>query len=85
MSTPHIIGVECPTRDRRARLTDDEFWQDVANGLEPEGYVDEPGQIDLDSTTYQDTPCSECGEHGACATDSEGRALIHIQTNGEDE
>jgi len=82
---PRIAGVECPTRDLRAALTDDEFWQDVADAQHPLG-IWNPEPTDLDETaTFQNEPCSECGEHGACATDAEGRALIHIQTNGEDE
>ena len=41
---------------------------------------------DYSSTTWQDSPCPECGESGACAWDAEGRPLVHaIDTSAEDE
>lgn len=85
MTDPHIVGVECPTRYIRADLSDEDFWPLVLQGIQPGDEPDEPDFDDLDGTTNQDTPRSECGERGACATDSEGRALIHIQTTGDDE
>jgi len=81
---PRVAGIECPTRDLRAALTDDEFWQDVADARHPLG-IWEAEPTDLDAVTFQNDPCSECGEHGECAYDAEGRPMVHIQTNGEDE
>ena len=85
MTNPRIDGVECPSRLSRELLTDEEFWPYVLQGILPYAEPDEPDIDDRDNTSNQDTACTECGEHGACATDSEGRALIHIQTNGDDE
>jgi len=83
MSDPRIAGVECPTRESRALLTDDEFWPYVLQGVQPES---EPTEPDFDeSTTSQNEPCTECGEVGACGTDMEGRPMVHIQENGEQE
>ena len=83
---PHIVGVECLDRTTREGLSDADFWQRVADSMAPgDCGPSEPDFDDLDHTTNQDTACSECGEHGACATDSEGRAMVHIQTNGDDE
>lgn len=38
----------------------------------------------IEAASWQDTPCVECGETGACAWDAEGRPLIHAH-NGEGE
>lgn len=64
----------CPEADMRDAMSDDEFWAHV----EPTwGYDDE--RPDLDAAIAQDV-CGECGSTGACAYDSEGRALIHATT-----
>lgn len=82
--TAHIVGVECPTADVRVSLTDEEFWTFVLQGVQPGDEPDEP-DFDDDQTTNQNGPCPECGEHGACAYDAEGRALVHTTTNGDEE
>ncbi|MDY7542620.1 MULTISPECIES: hypothetical protein [unclassified Cryobacterium] len=77
----HIVGVECVTTDYRASLTDDEFWPFVLGGIRP---GEEPDEPDIEEIANQNGPCPECGEHGACAYDFEGRPMIHI-TKSEDE
>ncbi len=60
----------------RDAMTDEEFWAHVLDNLT--GPVDDIGHPDYDEpTSLNATPCEECGEVGACAYDSEGRALIH--------
>lgn len=72
----------CPEADKRDAMTDEEFWAHVFDaGPVPDGEFpefDEP--VSLDATT-----CETCGETGACAYDSEGRALIHAIERGDDE
>lgn len=69
----------CPEFDKRAAMTDDEYWDHVSANLghpqgEPEDYYyDGP---DLDVAVSQGT-CELCGSEGACAYDAEGRPLIH--------
>lgn len=60
-------------------MTDDEFWGDVGRSLQPSG-PDEPSPDDEDLDDVRallGDECPVCGSTGACATDSEGRALIH--------
>lgn len=40
-----------------------------------------PGEVPLSSLD----PCSECGEMGACAWDSEGRPMVHVPSEGGDD
>lgn len=68
--------VGCSLRDRRARMTDDEFWADVAERLGACDPEDEEPEVDL--VPLLDEPCAVCGSNGACAVDSEGRAMIHV-------
>lgn len=63
-------------------MTDEEFWQRVADYLA--GPVDDIGHPDYDTpVSLNATPCVTCGEVGACAYDIEGRALIHATEEGE--
>ena len=43
--------------------------------------TDDPPSTDLAPEDLEamgdDQPCAECGEHGACAYDSEGRPMVH--------
>lgn len=72
----------CPEADARDAMTDDEFWEHVAANLTgPSWDMDDSGP-DLD-VAIAATPCAECGASGACAYDSEGRALIHA--GGDDQ
>ena len=69
----------CPEADMRDAMTDDEFWAHVAQNLAgPTWDMDDEG-LDIDVQVAA-VPCAECGEVGACAYDSEGRALIHATT-----
>lgn len=67
--------------DDRAGMTDDEFWGSVFP--QPEPFDD--GEPDLDTVQLDAIPCRECGEVGACAYDSEGRALIHGKGTDDDD
>lgn len=69
----------CPEREMRAAMSDGQFWEHV---LQPDAalYPEEP---DVDPQVRAQ-PCPECGEHGACAWDSEGRPLIHATTAEDD-
>lgn len=70
----------CPEADERDAVTDDEFWQRVADNLTPPHWDEDDAGDDLD-VAIKTVPCVECGEFGACAYDSEGRPLIHAQTD----
>lgn len=71
----------CPEADARDAMSDDEFWQHVADNLtEPyEPFDDEPEVVSIYAG-----PCSECGESGACAYDAEGRPLFHAAPADDD-
>lgn len=70
----------CPEHDKRAAMTDAEFWQHVLLGDERAEDTDEPDPNEpWDTGLVTGQPCSECGESGACAYDSEGRAMVHVQ------
>lgn len=67
----------CGEADLRDAMTDEDFWQHVygRDGWAPDdGWDDGPGDP-LESVT---NPCPECGQHGACDYDAEGRALVHV-------
>jgi len=68
---------EC-TKRHRDQMTDEEFWQDVAESLQGSAIEpdpeDDPGEPEFRSCE----PCSECGEFGPCGYDSEGRPYIHV-------
>jgi hypothetical protein len=64
----------CPDHERRAAMSDGEFWEHVL-GQRAWSPDDDP-EPDVDPQMYTE-PCSECGATGACAWDSEGRPMIH--------
>jgi len=69
----------------RDAMTDDEFWAHVAENLAGPLFIEAADLMDDEPPSSIDAgPCPECGEVGACAYDSEGRALIHV-TPDEDE
>lgn len=77
----------CPEAAKRAAMTDDQFWEYVLNGLSGDhaGDVDEAEPNEpWDCGLELANPCWECGEIGACAYDSEGRALVHVVLDEED-
>jgi hypothetical protein len=67
--------------DYRDSMNDDNFWAYVLGGNQP----GEPDPIDLDEVSNQDTPCTECGERGACGYDTEGRPMFHRQHDDDDD
>jgi len=73
----------CPDAERRSKLTDDEFWDEVWHRL---GYGGGPDADPGDDDIREDDPdlgarCPECGERGACAFDVDGRPMIHAITD----
>lgn len=76
----------CSVRETRARMTEDEYWSDVARAL---GWNTEPDDCDYDgdvpvellSLSY--SPCAICGEYGPCGSDQEGRPWIHVVEESE--
>lgn len=70
----------CPEAADRAAMSDGEFWDHVLE-RHPGHEFDTDGP-DLDVQVSRG-PCPECGEPGACAWDSEGRALIHATDERE--
>ena len=71
----------CSEAEYRDSLSDDEFWSHVFPQTIPEGWDDTPSAIDMEdivNLSHLASPCPECGQSGACAYDSEGRALIHV-------
>lgn len=75
-----LIPTLCPEAETRSRMSDDEFWAHVFPQTVPETWDVEPSVIDADDlATFSGTllPCPECGQHGACAYDAEGRPMIH--------
>lgn len=83
----------CETQVRRATMTDDEFWQDVADVLMHGRPLTDEEREGIDSADWDAPPphepldlqtCPECGETGACGYDALGRPLIH-PTRAEDD
>lgn len=77
-----VAAVECAARARRAGMTDEEFWVDVAAEMQPVGEA-EPDE-DSGDFIFADVPCPICDAPGACAYDAEGRPLIHTTPEGDD-
>ena len=80
----------CPEAEYRASPSDADFWAHVY-GLDgpdrpydPEDDPNVPDVAEYELETRLANPCPECGQVGACAYDSEGRPLIHV-TSEEDE
>lgn len=71
----------CTSRERRAAMSDGEFWQDVADSLSgPQPDADEDLVcMGIDAPT----PCPECGSTTACGYDTEGRPMIHVTQEDE--
>ena len=67
----------------------DSHWRDGCqrhDSTHDQRRYEEPEYVDLDPEDVADLgPCPECGATGACAYDSEGRALIHTSVNDEEE
>lgn len=75
----------CPRFAERAAMTEEEFWEDVLHQLYPDqAYYPDDERPDPVAAGLIDTPCTVCGERGACAYDSEGRALIHTTDDADD-
>lgn len=79
----------CDVQIRRAGMTEDEFWTDVANVLigeqrPPLPYEESDDDFEPPRTELDMGPCPECGESGACAYDALGRPLIHPTRVDED-
>lgn len=72
----------CSEAEYRDTLSDEDFWAHVLGNLAPpETWDYGPSLIDeedMASMSHITNPCPECGVYGACAYDSEGRALIHV-------
>lgn len=67
----------CPDHERRAALSDGEFWEEVLDvSLAFEGPMIEPGDDEI--VYLEEQRCAECGTTGPCAYDAEGRPLIHV-------
>lgn len=96
---PSIVNDACPihgsceTQVRRATMSDEEFWQDVADmlmhgrPLTDDERDDRHSGADWDPPQHEPLdlqPCPECGEAGACGYDALGRPLIH-PTRAEDD
>ena len=82
----------CPEAALRDAMDDGEFWDHVFNGdREPVDHYDEDFNIPPEVAaaweleTRLANPCPECGQHGACAYDAEGRALIHVTEERRDD
>lgn len=70
----HVSGADCPERDFRAGLSEEEFWDHVLAMISGPESADDP---DPDQLPLELTPCPICGESAACGYDGEGRAFIH--------
>ena len=64
----------CPEHDERAAMTDAEFWDRVARNL---GVNTDPDDVSEIDPAVQRNPCPVCGSMTECASDAEGRPLIH--------
>lgn len=70
----------CPEADERDAMSDVEFWEHVFPQSAPDDSLfGEDGPVErLLSLVVE--PCPVCGSDGACAYDTEGRPLIHTDT-----
>lgn len=72
----------CGEADLRDAMSDEEFWQHVfgrEGWSESEPWDEGPPDLLVAGGT---NPCPECGQHGACAYDAEGRPMVHaIEVN----
>jgi hypothetical protein len=81
----------CPEADKRAAMTDGEFWEHVLLGGPPDDSYDPdddpniPDQREHEVETRLARPCAECGQMGACGYDAEGRPMIHVENDTDDD
>ncbi len=73
----------CPQADELDAMTDEEFWQRVADNILGPQWDDDDAGVDIDAALNVGI-CGTCGSGGACAYDSEGRALIHADGGDEE-
>lgn len=71
----------CPEADQRDAMDDAEFWEHVFG--QPTWDDDDAGP-DLDAALNVGV-CLECGSSGACGYDAEGRPMIHVVPETEEE
>jgi hypothetical protein len=69
-------------------MDDGEFWAHVLQrdhrDYDPDDDPNIPDLAELELERRLADPCPECGQSGACAYDTEGRALIHVTTDDEE-
>lgn len=79
-----MTGSLCPEQDERESEDELDFWQRIADNLNPPPPFEDPddaGELDVQVSREA---CRVCGELGACAYDSEGRPMIHTDDDLED-
>lgn len=80
----------CASSPEAQALSGAEFWDAVYSQHQRPYEPEEPDEIELLEMGYVNRldiapPCPECGGHGACAYDDEGRPLIHaVKDHDED-
>lgn len=92
LETGNHFPFSCEVQTRRAGMTEDEYWQDVADMLahgrplsdEEREAMHSDFDFDPPRSELDMGPCPECGEHGACGYDALGRPLIHPTRADED-
>lgn len=73
----------CPVNVRRAGMSDEDYWADVATSLGyPQDVEYNPDDEELDAPAY-DSACPACGATGPCAYDVSGLPLIHADEDAE--
>jgi hypothetical protein len=80
---PELLAVGaaplCPEHDLRAAMSDAEFWAHVFPARDEDDRQPDDQEIaEYELNARLADPCPECGQRGACAYDTEGRALIHV-------
>lgn len=73
----------CPEADLRDGMTDAEFWDHIATGLD----LDHRGplhDVPIDADDWRfivdiPSPCPVCGGWNACGYDTDGRPFIHVE------
>jgi hypothetical protein len=74
--------VDCIVREKRRTMNDEEFWADVFGMPEP---LTEAQELDECFGIEAPNPCPECGSIVACGYDSEGRPMIHVVEENDEE
>ena len=81
----------CPEHDMREAMSDGEFWEHVFNrghaqdDYDPDDDPNIPEIAEFELATRLAGPCPECGQVGACDYDAEGRPLIHVTDEDDDD